>query len=390
MPFDPKTSGQQRRKRVRLRLRPNLAVTAQNEGGQTWYVVKDPVTLAYFRMDEGQRFVAERLDGAHTLEDVRTAYEEAFRPARLPLEELEAFAAQLLDAGLAEVDSPLAAGLLCERARKHRREVLLSRLLNVLYIKVPLCDPDAALGRLAAWVRPLCGPAGLLGGLGAVLAAAALVVTHWGDFLARLPTYREFFTPHTLLYMWLALGLAKVLHELGHGIACKLHGGSVPEMGLLFLVFFPTLYCDASDSWVLPGKWRRMAVAAAGVYVDLLIAAAAALVWWLTRPDSLAHHLAFGLLAVCGVGTVVWNANPLMRFDGYYLLSDWLDVPNLAERSARFLQATTLRWLGADVPAEALPARGRVLFAVYAAASYAYRVLMAAAIAWALYALVRP
>ncbi len=390
MTFDPQPTGLGRRKRVRVRLRPNLAFSLQQEDGRSWYVVKDPVTLAYFRMDEGQRFVAGLLDGTRTLEEVRTAYEEAFRPERLPLEELEAFAAQLLDGGLAEVDSPLAAGLLCERARKHRREALLSRFLNILYVKVPLCDPDAALGRASAWLRPFFGAAGVLAGLAAVLAAAGLVDTHWGDFVGRLPTYREFFRPQTLLYLWLALGAAKVLHELGHGIVCKLQGGAVPEMGVLFLVFCPTLYCDASDSWVLPGRWRRMAVAAAGVYVDLLVAAAATFVWWLTRPDSLAHNLAFGLMAVCGLGTLAWNANPLMRFDGYYLLSDWLGVPNLAERSARFLQAAALRWLGADVAAEALPARGRLLFAAYAVASYVYRAGVAAAVAWSLYAVLRP
>src|SRR5579885_2197317 len=135
MTFAPSSPGRQRRKRVRLRLRPNLTFTPQQEGGRTWYVVKDPVTLAYFHLDEGQHFVTGLMDGTHTLEEIRTAYEDTFRPERLPLEELEAFAAELLDGGLAEVDSPLAAGLLWERARKHGREKFLATLLNVLYIK---------------------------------------------------------------------------------------------------------------------------------------------------------------------------------------------------------------------------------------------------------------
>jgi putative peptide zinc metalloprotease protein len=380
----------ERRKRVRIRLRPHLAVTARQEEG-TGYVVSDPVTLAHYRLDERQRFAITLMDGAHTLDEIQKAYEAQFPTERLRLEELEAFAAQLVGSGLAQNDTPVGATQLFEQARKHRREVVLGTLVNFLFIKVPLWDPDRLLDRLAPRLRFLFGARGAALGLGLVLVAAALVVTRWDECLARMPTYRTFFTPQTLLCLWVALGLAKLLHELGHGLCCKVQGGAVPEMGLALLAFCPTLYCNVTDSWRLPGKWQRMAVAAAGIYVDLLVAAAATFLWWLSDPATLLHDLCFGLMVVCGVSTLVWNANPLLRFDGYYVLSDWLEVPNLYERSAGFLRAGFLRWLGVDVPAEPPPPPGkRLLFAGYALASCAYRVAMMAGVIYFLGTFLEP
>src|SRR5262249_20323464 len=149
---------------------------------------------------------------------------------------------------------------------------------------------DRLLDRLLPRVRFLFTPAVLLGTLGLMLAALGLLATHWGDFLARLPTAREFFRWQTLLSLGVALGVVKVLHELGHGLCCKRFGGQVPEMGLLLVVFFPCLYCNVSDSWTIPGKWRRMAVSAAGIYVELLVAALATFLWWLTDPAGAVHH----------------------------------------------------------------------------------------------------
>lgn len=376
----PRTSELERRKQLRLRTRPNLLITPRQEEGRSWYVVRDPVTLCHYRLDERQRHAFGLMDGTHTLAEIQQVCEERFRPERLSLEELEAFAAQLIGSGLAQNESSLTGPFLFGQWQKHRREALRSALANVLYLKLPLCDPDPFLARLAPPLRFLFGRAAALVAVALALAALGLIATRWHDFLGRLPSYREFFTAHTFLYLWLALGLAKVLHELGHGLCCKRHGGTVPEMGLLFLLFCPTLYCNVSDSWNLPGKWQRMAIAAAGIYVDLVLAALATFGWWATDPAALLHHLCFAVMIVCGLGTLAWNANPLMRFDGYYLLSDWLEVPNLLERSSHFLRGLFLRWLGVAVPLEPIRGRGRqLLFVTYAVAGSVYRVAMLAA-----------
>src|SRR5690348_12959524 len=229
------------RKHVRVRLRPNLVFTERRDGGRTSYVVKDPVGLQYFRLEERQRFVVGLMDGSHTLDDIRRAFEERFRPERLSLDELEGYVAQLLAGGLVQNETPAAGRLVHERSRRHRREAWRQALLNFLAIRLPLCNPDRWFDRLLPWVRPLFTVPAFLLGLGLMLAALGLLATHWDDLLARLPDARAFFTLPTLLYLWLAVGLVKVLHELGHGFCCKAFRGSVHEMGVLFLVFSPSL-----------------------------------------------------------------------------------------------------------------------------------------------------
>jgi putative peptide zinc metalloprotease protein len=365
------------RKRVRPRLRPNLVFAAPQARGHGRHLIKDPVSLRYFELDDRQRFVVDLFDGRHTLEQVRQAFEERFRPARVSLEELEFFAAQLLHSGLLDNQSPLAGGQLFERAQEQRRQQVRSALLNVLAIRVPVCNPDRWLDRLVPWVRFLFTLPFLVSGICLVLAALALIATHWNDVLTRLPTLRESLTLPTLLYLWVALGLLKILHEFGHGLCCKAFGGSVPEMGVLFLFFFPSLYCDATDSWMLPHRWQRIAVSAAGIGVELLVAALATLVWWATEPATPLHQLCLAVMVVASVQTVVFNANPLLRFDGYFVLSDWLDIPNLAEQASGQVRAVLLRGLGAEVPFDPWPGparRGPML--AYALASQAYRAVV--------------
>jgi putative peptide zinc metalloprotease protein len=362
------------RKRVRVRLRPNLLIVPQREGAATRYVVKDPVSLAFFRLDERQHAVVALMDGSRTLDEVREAFEQAHRPERLPAEELEAFAAQLLANGLAISDAPLAGATLYEKGEQLRQRSLRSVVLSALSIRIPLFDPDRLLGRLAPVLGRLFSPGGALLVAAATLSAAALVLTHWGDVLARLPHFRELLTFRALATFWVAFGAVKILHEFGHGLCCRRLGGEVHEMGVLVLLGFPAAYCDVSDAWKLPNKWRRIAVAAAGVYVELLVASIAVFVWWFTDRASLAHQVSFGLILVCGAQTLLFNANPLARFDGYYALSDWLDVPNLADVSWQALRARLLGWLGLPA-APALPlSRGRKNFVVlYAMAAAAYR-----------------
>lgn len=116
----------------------------------------------------------------------------------------------------------------------------------------------------------------------------------------------------------------KIIHEFGHGLACKTFGGEVHEMGLLFLVFSPCMYCNVSDAWTLPSKWQRIVISAAGIYVELLIASIATFIWWRTDHGTFINNMCMSLMVVCSVSTFVFNANPLMRFDGYYVLADWL------------------------------------------------------------------
>lgn len=342
---------------MRVRARPNLRIAAQSCGAQTIYVIKDPITMRYFRLDEKQRFLLGLMDGAHTLAEMQTEYERKFRPDRLSFDELEHFVAELLEGGLVQSASPAASRLMVERAKKQSRQWWLS-LLNVLCIKIPLGNPDRFLTRWQAFGSVVFGRALLACSLALFAAALGLLATHWQEFLARLPVYEDFFRFETLLCLWLTFGLVKVLHELGHALCCKRMGAEVQEIGVVVLFFFPTLYCNVSDAWLLPNKWRRIAVSAAGIYVELLLAAIATFVWWWTDSATFAHQLAFAVMLFCSVNTVVCNANPLMRFDGYHVLADWLEAPNLAQQCQRTLQAAFLRWLGVEI--RDVPPTGRV------------------------------
>ena len=199
-----------------------------------------------------------------------------------------------------------------------------------------------------------------------MLGAVVLVATHFETFRAKLPNYHEFFSFKTVVYLWAALAVVKVIHEFGHGLSCKRFGGEVHEMGALFLCLSPALYCNVSDAWTLPNKWHRIIISGAGIYVELIIAAIATFVWWNTPSQPFVNNLALSLMVVCSVSTVVFNANPLMRYDGYYVLADWLEIPNLREKSNRYLTNLFLEHcLGIEVQPEAyMELWRRILFVV--------------------------
>ncbi len=365
----------ERRKHVRLRLRQDLNIAPQKYEGRTYWVVKDPVSMRYYRFKEQEHFLLQFMDGDHTLDEAQKEYEQRFRPERLKLEDLEHFAQQLLTAGLAQNESPRAGKQLFDRRKKRLRSEWMQALTNILYIKIPIFDPDKLLIRMmpyCGWV--FSGWAILLAHL-YFLGTLIFVGMHFEKFYDNLPRYQEFFTFGNLGWMWLALGVVKVIHEFGHGLSCRKYGGEVHEMGALFLCLSPCLYCNVSDAWTLPSKWKRIVISYAGIYIELFIAATATFVWWYTPSHPFINNLALCLMVVCSISTIIFNANPLMRYDGYYVMADWLEIPNLRDRSNRFLKNVVLEHcLGVEVQPETYMATTRkVLFITYAVVSYIYR-----------------
>jgi len=383
----------ERRKQVKIRLRKDLAIEAQKYEGRTFFVVKDPVSLRYYRLKEHEHFLLQFLDGKHTLQDAQKAYEERFRPDRLRLEDLEAFAQQLLMAGLAQNESPKSGKQLFERHTKRKRKEFFQTFTNILYIKVPVFDPDKILGYMTKYLSWIFTMWWFVVSLGIMGAAVMLVATHFDTFRNKLPNYYEFFFSFkTLIYLWLALGIVKVIHEFGHGLSCKKFGGEVHEMGMLFLCFSPALYANVSDAWTLPNKWHRIIISAAGIYVELIIASFATFLWWNTPNNPFINNLSLCIMIVCSISTVVFNANPLMRYDGYYALADWMEIPNLRERSNRFLKNVVLEFcFGIEVPPEPYMALMRkTLFIAYAVFSYIYRWVVTFTILYFMYSFLKP
>src|ERR1051326_4286611 len=244
---------------------------------------------------------------------------------------------------------------------------LLSR--SMLYFRVPVIDPDRLLKRLVVplrfiWTRTFATLSLL------VMLGALLCVTMSLDHMtAKTP---DFFTPHNLVLFWISFILMKTLHEFGHGSTCRHYGGEVHEMGLLMIVFTPYFYCDVTDAWMIPRKLPKVLITAAGIYVEVILASIAAIVWSLTQPGLL-NQWAFNMMILGSVSTFVFNANPLLKFDGYYAMSDMMEIPNLRARSNQYVNLW-LRKLIFDtpIPPEVTAAgRGR-LFIFYSIASYLY------------------
>jgi putative peptide zinc metalloprotease protein len=371
----PDAGDVERRKKVRLLMRKDLAIAPQKYEGRTYYVVKDPVSMRYYRFKEQEHFLIGLMDGSYTLDDAQKAYEKRFRPERLTLEDLEGFGQQLLTAGLAQNESPQAGKQLFDRRKKRRRSEWMQALTNILYIKIPVFDPDKLLNHMLPWTRWIFTLWFMGLSISVMMSAIILVTTHFEVFRDKLPSYHEFFSFGTVWYLWLALGIVKIIHEFGHGLSCKAFGGEVHEMGALFLVFSPCLYCNVSDAWTLPSKWKRIIISFAGIYVELIIAALSTWLWWYTPSYPFVNNLSLSLMVVCSVSTIVFNANPLMRYDGYYILADWLEIPNLRDRSNRFLQRLVMDYcLGIEVqPEQYMALWRRISFVLYAVISYVYR-----------------
>jgi putative peptide zinc metalloprotease protein len=223
-----------------------------------------------------------------------------------------------------------------------------------------------------------------------LVAAVVLVFRNHAEFRARLPDARALFHGDNLILLLASISMAKLLHELGHGLACRHFGGECHEVGLMLLFGTPCLYCNVTDAWTFPKKWHRIAVSAAGIWVELVLAAVCTLLWWSSEPGLL-NSLCLNLMVVCSVGTVLLNGNPLLRFDAYYVVGDLLEIPNLGPRAAQHWKSRLGRWLlGADDFFPERPEPNGTTLLVYGAASAAYRVVLTMGILWGFHQLLKP
>ncbi|HSC00733.1 MAG TPA: hypothetical protein VLE45_12520, partial [Burkholderiaceae bacterium] len=242
-------------------------------------------------------------------------------------------------------------------------------------MRFPLLDPDRFLERTMPAVRPLFGWLGFLAWLAVVGTGAVLAVSHWVDLTENMVD--RVLAPQNLLTLWLVYPLVKALHELGHAYATKRWGGEVHEIGIMLLVLTPVPYVDASAAWGFRDKRRRMLVGAMGIAIELFLGALALFVW-LNVESGAVRAVAYNVMLISGVSTLLFNGNPLLRFDGYYVLSDAIEIPNLGTRANRYLGYLAQRYLfgipDADSPAGS---RGeRIWMVLYGIASFAYRVFI--------------
>jgi putative peptide zinc metalloprotease protein len=366
---------------VTLRRRGDLVVNRQVYQGQAWWVVKDPISLHYFRFRPEEYALLEMLDGRTSLEQLKDQFEDRFPPRRITVDELSRFIATLHRSGLVIGDRPGQGPQLFERRRQRIWREWMAWLSNIMSMRFRGIDPDRILAWLDPWFGWLFSPPAIAAALVFVASAVLLVLVNFDVFRAKLPEFHQFFAAGNWLYLAVALGVTKILHEFGHGLSCKHYGGECHEMGMMLLVFTPCLYCDVSDSWMLPNKWKRAAIGAAGMYVEVIIASIATYLWWNSHPGVF-NQLCLDVMFVSSVSTILFNANPLLRYDGYYILSDVLEIPNLRQKANTILQRLASRWcLGIKQQEDPfLPQRKLGLFALYAVASSVYGWIVTASI----------
>lgn len=378
---------------VILRRRADLDVSIQRYEGRTYYLIKDPVGLKYFRFQEEEYRILDLLDGRRSLQEIKDVFEAEFIPQKITLEELQQFIGRLHESGLVVSESEGQGAKLLDRAEKRRKKQLISTLSNVLYIKLPGFDPEPVLRWLHPRMKWIYTPAALCGAITLALSALTLVLINFQEFQGRpeMESFHSFFNMRNIVWLWIAMGMTKIIHEFGHGLTCTHFGGECHEMGMLFLVLSPALYCNVSDAWTMPNKWHRIAISVAGIYVEVVLASIATFIWWYSAPGLL-HNIAFSTMFVCSVNTVLLNANPLMRFDGYYVLSDLLEIPNLRAKANQLLQRTAGEvCLGLEMPHDPfMPKARQGWFITFAIASWFYRWFVTFGILLFLYSFLKP
>jgi len=371
-----------------LRLRPDLLCTSVESAGATTWIVKDPLTLEHFQFSAEEYALMDWLRQPVSISELQRLFCRTFPPQTIMPEAVWDFLGRLHDAGLVMGCASGQGEELLGRMRRERNRRWSLAWTGLLAMRFRGVDPDRILTAAHGCCRWLFSRAALVSIIVVVVFALSLFIGHFAEFTRRLPELSALFEARNLPWLLLAVGTVKVLHELGHGLACKHFGGEVRELGFMLLVFVPCLYCDVTDAYRLPSKWQRIAVSAAGIVVEMVLAAIATIVWWYAQP-GVVQLIALNVMVICSLNTLLVNGNPLLRYDGYYVLSDLLETPNLWLRSREALSRYTSRWLFASrgVPAPddpLIPARQRPWLAMYALATKTYLTLIFVGIVWGL------
>ncbi|PQO26309.1 HlyD family efflux transporter periplasmic adaptor subunit [Blastopirellula marina] len=371
-----------------VRVRPDLKIVRQQGTLEPRFVVKDPVTLRYFYFGEHEMFILRRLDGQMSVAEIQEAYQDEYAPLKIRPAEIASFCHSLHARGLAISGVTGQSQQLLKRAEQQRIWRWSTAPLSVLSIRLPGIDPDRALGALAPYFGWLFQRTTVIAVLMIASVLMLLGLLHVEETLQRLPTMQSLLQGENLVWLAIALATVKIFHELGHALACKHFGGECHQIGVMLLAFVPCLYCDVSDAWLLPDRKRRMFVSAAGMYVELIIASLCAILWYFSEP-GVVQSICFSVMLVAGVSTLLVNGNPLMRYDGYFLLADWIDVPNLSQQASESLRRPLKRFFTRrEVNETPLDANPKFLRA-YGAAALVYRTMVIGLLLWFVYKMLK-
>jgi len=365
-------------------LREDISIIQQVYRGETSFVVKDLAAGRYFRFGAAEVRVLRAFDGQRTAGEIAAAL--AAEGMRVSPQAVESFARTMDGAGFLERALEERTTLQMERLRAERHVRRRPALFRgeLLRMRWSFGDPDAMLTRTLPLVDWMFGRAFVLASLAAFVLYGVLLGSRWDEFGAALAATYSFqtITVTSVVVFWLTAALVILIHELGHAYACKHFGGEVRELGFMLIYFQPAFYCNVSDAWSFPERRARLWVTAAGGWIQFFVASIAAVVWWAAEPNTLLANIAVAAILVGGATTLLTNANPLLPLDGYFALTDWMEIPNLRLRAfAHFRWWVQRHVLRLDVPEPAATARERRVFLIYGALATVYVTLVLALVA---------
>jgi len=317
------------------RLRGHTQVYRHQYRGEIWYILQDHAKGRYYRFNPIVYEFIGLMNGRRTVQEVWELTADRLGDDAPTQEEIVQLLSQLHSTDVLLCDVPPDTAELLRRSEKIERSEWTQRLRSPLAIRIPLLDPDRFLTRTVGLVRPLFGVLGAVAWLAIVVSAVVVGGLHWPELTQNLAD--RVLSAKNLLIMGLVYPVVKVFHELAHGYAVKTWGGEVHDMGIMFLVFMPVPYVDASAASEFRSKTRRVVVGSAGIVVELLLAAIAMFLWVELEPGLL-RAVAYNVILIGSVSTLLFNGNPLLRYDGYYILSDLIEIPNMGQRGQTFLQ----------------------------------------------------
>lgn len=360
---------------IKPRLRGHIQFHHHVYRGSDWYVLQDYSSGKFHRFSKETYLILGMMNGERTMAEIWGAACEALGDDMATQDEVISLLSYLHQSDLLQSDMPPDISDLGERNKQEKMQKWLARLASPASMNFGLWDPDSFLNRTSVVARLVFSRLGALVWCLTVACALVLLGLHWREIASNVTD--RILSAENLALLALIYPVSRFLHEMGHAYAVKRWGGEVHEMGIMFVVLFPLPYVDASWSSSFPLRRSRMLVGAAGILVDMFLAALGLMVWVLAEPGTV-QVIAYNVLFICGLSTLLLNGNPLIRFDGYYVLSDWLEIPNLADRSSRFFASFIKRRLfgiqNSNVQEDTSGEKSWLL--VYAFFSFFYRIFI--------------
>ena len=360
---------------LRPALRDSAQVSRHIYRGQAWYVVRNGLNGRNHRFNTPAYALIGKMDGQRTVQQLWEEADAISADQNPTQDEVILLLGQLHEADLIQSDILPSTVELFRQLQGNQSRSWKKKITNPFSVKFPLWDPERFLQRWEFLISPLLTRKFFILWLMIVLSALVMTVVHWTELTGRLSD--QLFSPSNLLLLWLVYPVVKVFHEFGHAFAVKKWGGEVHEMGIILLALTPLPYVEASSSAAFADKQQRIVVAAMGMLVEVLRASLALFVWLNVEPGIISA-LAYNVMLIGGVSTVLFNGNPLLRYDGYYMLADLVEIPNLGQRSTRYLGYLLQKYvLGlSEVRSPVTAAGEKGWFAIYGPISFIYRILI--------------